>query len=142
VPTPRGAWYSLDLSIKEDQADVANSDVVVVGGICHKAGTVKEILVGETILPTTATLAIYKNNQVSGTAGTPVTLLSAATTELASATVYTAHAASAMTLSTSHESLQVAAGDILTATWTMTSITLAGADDLFCCTVLIEPNVW
>lgn len=142
MPTPRGSWYTLDLSIKEDQADVADNDVVVVGAICPWAGEVKEIWVGESILPTTATLAVSKANQVGGTAGTPVTLLSAATTNLASSTVYTAHTASQMTLTTSTESLKVAAGDILYATWTMTDITLAGADDIFCCSVLIEPNVW
>src|SRR5574343_1193667 len=142
MPTPRGSWYTLDLSIKEDQADVADNDVVVVGGICPWAGTVKEIWVGESILPTTGTLAVAKTNQVGGTAGTPVTLLSAATTDLSSATVYTAHTASQMTLTTSTETLKVAAGDIITATWTMTDITLAGADDLFCGSVLIEPNIW
>jgi hypothetical protein len=142
MPTPRGSWYLIDLSIKEDEADLADNDVVVVGGICPWAGEVKEVWVGLSILPTTGTLAVYKSNQVSGTAGTPVTLLSAATTDLSSATVYTVHTASKMTLTTSTESLQVAAGDILYATWTLTDITVAGADDLFLCTVIVEPKVW
>lgn len=142
MPTPRGAWYSIDLSIKQDEVDLSNGEVVVVGGICPWAGTVKEVWVGLSILPTTGTLAVAKSNQVGGTAGTAVSLISAATTDLSSATVYTVHTASQMTLSSSTEVLKVAAGDILTATWTLTSITVAGADDLFLCTVLVEPNVW
>jgi hypothetical protein len=133
MPTPRGSWYPLDLSIKQDEADLADNDVVVVGGIVPVAGTVKEIWVGLSILPTTGTLAVAK-------AG--VTLLSAASTDLSSSTVYTAHTASQMTLTSSGVVKKVAAGDILTATWTLTDITVAGADDLFLCTVMIEPDVW
>lgn len=132
MPTPRGAWYPLDLSIKADEADLANGEVVVVSGIVPTAGTVVEIWVGLSILPTTATLAVAKGG---------VTLLSAATTNLASSAVYTVHTASQMTLASGGVK-KVAAGDMITATWTLTSITVAGADDLFLCTVLVEPDVW
>jgi len=132
MPSPRGSWYPLDLSIKADEVDLANGEVVVVSGIVPAAGTVVEIWVGLSILPTTATLAVAKGG---------VTLLSAATTDLSSSTVYTVHTASQMTLASGGVK-KVAAGDMLTATWTLTSITVAGADDLFLCTVLIEPDVW
>lgn len=137
MPTPRGAWYALDLSIKQDEADLANGEVVVVSGICPRAGKVKEVWIGESILPTTGTVAVAKQNS-----GTAVTLLGSATANLASSTAFTAHTAASQTLTSSTESLSVAAGDILTATWTLTSITVAGADDIFCCTVMIEPNAW
>src|SRR5574343_341582 len=133
MPTMHGARYAIDLSIKADEVDLADNDVVVVGGIVPWAGTVKEIWVGLSILPTTGTLAVAK-------AGT--TLLSAATTDLSSSTVYTAHTASQMTLTSSNPIKKVAAGDILTATWTLTDSTVAGADDLFLCTVIVEPDVW
>lgn len=136
MPSPRGNWYAIDLSYKGDQADIANGDVMVVGGIVPFAGVVKEVWVGQTILPTAGTIAVTKQ------ASTPVTLVSGATVDLTSTTIFTTHTAAQQTLSTSGAALAVAAGNILTATWTMTTITVAGADDLYTCVVLVEPALW
>jgi hypothetical protein len=137
MPSGRGNWYAVDLSYKGDQVDLANGEVIVVGGIVPFAGVVKEVWVGQTILPTTGTIAVTKQ------ATTPVTLLSGATVDLTSTTIFSAvHTAVQQTLSTSGAAVAVAAGNILTATWTLTSITVAGADDLYTCTVLVESDAW
>jgi hypothetical protein len=141
MPSPRGNWYPIDLSIKQDQVDLANGDTVVVGGVVPTAGVVKEIWAGQTIAPTAGTLAVEKQTS------TAVSLLATANVALESTTYFptadiASHTAKKLTPSTSNAVLTVAAGDLLTATWALTTITVAGADDLYTCVVLVEPNEW
>lgn len=134
MATLRQARYYLDLGIKCDEADLADTDVVVTGAICVLAGTVKAIWVGTNTLPTTGTLAVHKS------AATGVNLLSDTTLNLA--TGLTAYVGASQTLSTNGSALKVAAGDIITATWTLTNIT-ATDDAVFSAIVEIEPSgIW
>jgi hypothetical protein len=130
--TPFGARYVLDLGIKCDEADLADGDVVVIGAICPYAGTVKEIRAGVRVAPTTATLAVEKS------AATNVNLLSTATVDVAA---FVVHVAGAKTLSTSSAALQVVAGNMIVATWTLTDLT-ATDDAGYSCIVVIEPDSW
>jgi hypothetical protein len=139
MPSPRGNWYTIDLSIRQDEDDLADGEVIVIGGIVPLAGVVKEVWLGLSIKPTTGTVAVTKQ------ATTPVSLLSAATVDLSSITAFptaTLYQGVKQTLSTSGAALRVAAGNILTATWTLTDITLQTVDQAFTCTVLVEADVW
>lgn len=132
MPTPFGARIYFDLGVRCDEADLADNDVVVTGVVMPVAGTVKAIYVGASVLPTTGTLAVAKS------ATTAVNLLSAATVDLAA---LTANVGASQTLATVPASLEVVAGDIIKATWTLTDITVTD-DAVLACTVAIEPKVW
>lgn len=133
MPTPYGSRFYVDLSIKCDEADLADGDVVKVGGICPFAGTIREVWVGVgNALPTTGTFAVAKS------AATDVNILSAASVDLTALTVNTA---ASQTLATTATSLRVAAGTLIEGTWTLTDIT-ATDDATFCALVVIEPDLW
>jgi len=126
----------VDLGIKESAAVLADGDVVEVGGIVPVNGTIKAIWAGVNELPTTGTLGVYRS------AATNVNLLTAATLNLA--TGLTANTGSSLTLAAGNKTLEVSAGNILRATWTLTNITHDNnADDSgYACIVIIEPSVW
>lgn len=133
-PTPIGAYYLVDLGIHQAAEELADTDVVEVGGICPAAGKIKAIYAGiSTELPTTGTLAVHKS------AATGVNLLASATLNLNSG--LTANTASSLTLATVGKTLEVAAGTMLRAIWTLTNITHDNnADDAgYACVVVIEP---
>jgi len=133
MPSPRGSWFPVDLSIRCDEADLADNDVVVIGGIVPFAGTIKEVWAGiGTALPTTGTLAVAK------AATADVNVLTAATVDL---TALTVNVAAKQTVATTATSLRVTAGTILEATWTLTNITV-GDDSPFVCLVMVEPDIW
>jgi hypothetical protein len=135
MPTPKGyASYIVDLGLKADGVDIADADIVVISGICPIAGTIKEIWagVGKT-LPTDAALNVYKAGTTDAsllTGGTAVDLEG-----------FTVNVAQSLTLVAGSATLRVAAGDMLSAVYTMTDIT-AGDDAAFACVVIIEPDVW
>lgn len=129
MPTPKSSWIWLDLGIKCDEADLADGSVVVTGAVCPVAGTVKEIWAGTNTLPTAATLAVAK------AASTDVALLAAT---LTMQTGLTAYVGKTLTLA-SAGNLDVAAGNIIKATWTLTNVTEAD-DAVFACSVGIEPD--
>lgn len=137
MPTPVGAYYLCDLGTKQAATMLADNDVVEVGAIVPVAGKIKAIWAGvSTELPTTGTLGVYKS------ASTNVNLLSASTLNLA--TGLTASTGSSLTLATVGKTLELAAGDMLRATWTLTNITHDNnADDAgYSCIVVIEPYTW
>jgi hypothetical protein len=139
MPTPIGAYYLVDLGIKECVGSkLADGDVVEVGGICPWAGKIKAIWAGcSTEVPSTSgTLGVYKS------AATNVNLLASATLNLNSG--LTANVASSLTLATVEKTLEVAAGSILRAIWTLTNITHDNdaADPGYACVVVIEPYGW
>jgi hypothetical protein len=138
MPTPYAyGSYMVDLGLKVDGADMTDSDVVNVAGICHLAGTIKEIWLGVgKVLPTDTAVNVYK------AASTNISLLTGGTAvDLDSGGTYTVNKGTKLTLTSSVGNLKVAAGDMLIATYTMTDIT-AGDDAAFCCTVIIEANTW
>ena len=139
MPTPMGSWYDIDLGIKQDEDDAANAEVVITGGCVPWAGTVKEIWVGLNVVLTTGTLAVVK------CASTDISLLAAATANLASTTTFpaaTLFKGVKMALTTETTALHVNAGDMIRATWTITSFTAQTIDQTFTCLVRIEPEVW
>lgn len=135
MPTPRVGYHFYDLGIKIVETKLADNDVVRVCAPVVAAGTVKEVWVGETVVPTTGTLAVAKS------AATNVNLLTASTVNLA--TGLAAFVAAAQTLAAGLQDLRVAAGDMLTAVWTLTNITTGGGvANCFCCTVVVQPDTY
>lgn len=129
LPGTRANLKWFDLSIKCDEADLADTDVVVVGVPMPAAGRVKEIWVGTQTLPTTGTVAFQKE------ASTDVNLLAASTLNLA--TGLTAYVGASQTLTTKVADLEFNAGDIISATWTLTNITTSD-DAIFGALVGVE----
>lgn len=135
MPTPKGyAGYMLDLGLKYDGVEMTDSDVAVVAGICPYAGTIKAIWAGVGgALPTDTALNVYKAGATDAsllTGGTAVDLEG-----------FTVNVAQSLTLVAGNATLRVAAGDMLTAVYTLTDITV-GDDAAFACTVVIEPDEW
>ena len=118
-------WYKVELSLRMDNADIADEDAVIVAGNVPFAGKIKEAWCGAAVLPTTATLALAKGS---------TNILTDATVDVAALTAGTA---AKQTLAAGVASLRVAAGDMLTATWTFTVI---GPGDGFAAQVWIEPD--
>lgn len=114
APGSKDTWHWFDLGIKQDEADLADGDVVVVGVPMPFAGTVKEIWVGTNTLPTDGTVSFQKQ------ATTDVALLDAT---LTLQTGLTAYVGAKQTLTTSLEARRFSAGNIISATWTLTDIT-------------------
>ncbi len=121
-------WF--DLGLKMDEADLENGDVIVTGCVVPFAGEVTEVWVGTQTLPTAGTLAVHKAG------ATAVNLLEATTVDLAALTAYTG---TAQTLSTNKAKRIIAAGNILKAIWTLTTIT-ASDDAIFSCMVKVQPS--
>ena len=55
-------WYKVELSLRMDNADIADEDAVIVAGNVPFAGTIKQAWCGAAVLPTTATLALAKGS--------------------------------------------------------------------------------
>lgn len=127
MPTPRSAWLWLDLS--PDMA-VANTDELVIAAV-PVAGTIKSVSICiNTLLGAGGgTLAIAKgsaNILSSATYNIGATDLVAATPEFA-------------TLTTAGSTLKVAAGDLIKATWVLTTCAVTNAAQVL---VAIEPAEW
>jgi hypothetical protein len=127
MPTPRSAWIWLDLS---PDIAVANTDEIIIKAV-PVAGTIKSVSIAiNTLLGAGGgTLALAKgaaNVLSSATYNIGATDLVAATPEFA-------------TLTTAGSTLVVAAGDLLKATWTMTTAAVTNAASLL---VAIEPAEW
>lgn len=124
MPTPRSGWLLLALGLQGASSAVRNAAVPC-------AGTVKEIWVGAQVLMTTGNVAVAKG---------AINLLSATNVSLAaSGGDVSAGVAASQTLATAATTKRVAAGDILVATWTVTT---AGSFVGGACSVLIEPDTW
>lgn len=126
MPSPRGSWKYVDLS--PDMAVANQSEIVIKAAPCN--GVIKEVRVAiNTLLATGAgTLALAKGS-VNILKGTNVDLqadLVAATSEL-------------VELSATGQDLKVTKGDILKATWTLTTAAITNAA---LCEIAIEPSEW
>jgi hypothetical protein len=130
MPTPRGSWIWVDLS---PAVAVANLDQLIAKP-APVAGTIVSCWVGANAILTTGggTLAVKK-------AG--VTILSSATYNLGAAATPDLVAATPelATLTTAKSTLKVAAGDLLSATWVLTTAAVTNA---LMCMVAIEPDLW
>ena len=131
MPSLRSAWVAFDLGCKMDNADIADGDVNTICVPMPFAGTIKEVWVTADILPTTATLTIEK---AVGAVDVSVLLATCAPQ-----TDLTANVAASVALATNKKTLKVAAGDMLRATWTFTTI---ATGDGFGCLVMVEPDTW
>lgn len=130
MPTPRSAWRWVDLS---PSIAVANTDVLVAKpAVC--TGTIKEVWVGINTVLTTGggTLAVAKGSATILSSST-YNLGAAATPDLVAATPESA------TLTTATSTLKVAQGDLLKATWVLTTAAITNAAS---CLVAIEPDSW
>jgi hypothetical protein len=138
MSTPRAGRHFYDLGIKCTETMLADTNVVRVLAPVIAAGVVKEVWVGLTVIPTTGNVAIAKS------AATNVNLLTATNVDMASATTtLVAHVAASQTLGTGVQNMRVAAGDMLSAVWTLTNITTGGGvPNTFNCTVITEPDTW
>jgi hypothetical protein len=138
MSSPKSGWREYDLGIKIVETKLADTDVVRVCVPVGKAGLVKEVWVGLTVIPTTGNVAIAKS------AATNVNLLTATNVDMASATTtLVAFTAANQTLAAGVADLRVAAGDMLTAVWTLTNITTGGGvPNVFACTICIEHDEW
>ena len=121
MPTPFSAWIPVHMSY----TGTTTATVYATPGI---AGTVKQITVGVPVVMTTGTIAPFKAGSVA-----LATALSAATDGVA------AGVAENMVLATVGQTLKIAATDVLSVTWTVTS---AGSFVGGGCTIWIEPNTW
>ena len=119
-------WYKVNLSLGMDNADLANADAVIVAGICPLPGTIKQVWVGGIVLPTAGTCALAKGS---------TNILTATNVNLASG--ISVGVAASQTLAAGAGALRVAAGNMLTATWTFGTI---GTGDGFAAEVWIEPD--
>lgn len=130
MPTPEGSMKWVDLGIS---VPVANVDKIVIQP-APVAGTIKSIWVGINTVLTTAggTLAVAKGS---------ANLLSAATYALGAAETPDLVAATPelAVLTTVSGNLKVAAGDLLKATWVLTTAAVTNAG---ICLVGIEPDNW
>lgn len=130
MTTPFGSWLWFDLSTRHK---LANADSVRADAIMPVAGTIKSVIVGGIAALTTGggVLGVYK---YVGTVSTNI--LSAATVDLQSGV--TAGVAAAQTLTTAPTTLRVAAGNVLEAVWTLTTVGSTGHS----CLVAVEPDYW
>jgi len=131
MPSLRSAWVPFDLGVKMDNADITDADVVIVCVPLPFAGTIKEIWFVADVLPTAATVTVEK-----AVGAVDVSVLAA--THVPN-TDLTANVAAKVTVSTDKTALKFAAGDMLRATWTFTTI---ASGDGFGCWVMVEPDTW
>lgn len=131
MTTPFGSWLWFDLSPKSALASTVNQKAAVPVPV---AGTIKEVWVGGMTTLTTGggTLGVYK---YVGTVSANV--LSAATVDLQSG--ITAGVPAKATLTTAPTTLRVAAGDMLLASWVLTTVVTTNAHTVM---VAVEPDNW
>lgn len=131
MTTPFGSWLWFDLSPK---GALASTKDIEAGVPMPVAGTIKEVWVGGKTTLTTGggTLGVYK---YVGTVSANV--LSAATIDLQSG--ITAGVPAKATLTTAPTTLRVAAGNMLVASWILTTVVTANDHT---CLVAVEPDVW
>jgi hypothetical protein len=134
----RSGWQFYDLGIKCTETLLADTNVVRTCVPVTGAGLIKEVWVGLTVIPTTGNVAIGKS------ASTNVNVLTATNVDMAAATTtLVAFTAAKQTLAATNGPLRVAAGDMLTAVWTLTDITTGGGvPNVFACTIVVEPDAW
>jgi len=131
MPTTKSAWIWLDLSPYTTAADVST---VTVKGV-PVAGTIKSIQLGvNAVLTTGGGIVAVAKGSVNVLSSTTYNLGAAATPDLVAATPEFA------TLTTAKTSLKVAAGDLLKATWTLT--TFAATTNAITLLIGIEPDSW
>lgn len=130
MPTLRGAWIWVDLS---PTLTVANLDQLVARP-APVPGVIVSCWVGANAVLTTGggTLAVKKAG-VNVLSSATYNLGAAATPDLVAATPELA------TLTTAKSTLKVAAGDLLSATWVLTTAAVTNA---LMCMVAIEPDLW
>lgn len=128
MPSLRSAWEPFDLGCRA--AAYSNGDTVKVQVPVPFAGTIKEVWVGALTTVTTGggIVALAKGS---------TNILSASNVDLQSG--LTAGTAALQTLAANGQTLKVAAGDILSALWTLTTV---GSFDGGACRVYIEPDNW
>ncbi len=126
MPTPRSSWVYVDLS---PSIAVANT-AVLVAKPSPVAGTIKEVWVGINTVLTTG-------GGVVAVAKGAANILSATNVDLQSGV--TAATPAKATLTTAQSTLKVAAGDLLKATWTLTTAAITNAAT---CLVAVEPDLW
>jgi len=119
MPGPRTSWLVFDLNLQ-------GATTATVETVIPFAGLIQEVWVGTAVIPTTGTLAIAK-------AGTNI--LSATNVNLAA---LAAGVGASQTLATANTTKRVAAGNVLKATWTISS---AGSFVGGSCHVFIEPDL-
>lgn len=130
MSTPRSAWRWVDLSVSPAVANQAQ--LVIKPSPC--AGTIKEVWIGINTVLTTGggTLAVAKAG-ASIISSSTYNLGAAATPDLVAQTCESA------TLTTAGSTLKVAQGDLLSATWTLTTAAVTNAAT---CMIAIEPDTW
>jgi hypothetical protein len=130
MTTPFGSWLWFDMG---SGAKLTNADVIRANAVMPVAGTIKSVIVGAMVALTTGggTLGVYK---YVGTVS--ANILSAATVDLQAD--ITAGVGAARTLTTAPTTLRVAAGDIIAAVWTLTTVGTTG----HACLVAVEPDYW
>ena len=130
MPTPQSAWVWVDLSPK---IAVANTNELVIKA-APLAGTIQSCLIGINTILTTGggTVAVAKAG-ASIISSSTYNLGAAATPDLVAQTI------EAATLTTAPTTLKVAANDLLSATWTLTTAAITNAA---CLLVAIEPDTW
>lgn len=131
MTTPFGSWLWFDLSPKSALASTVNQ---VVGVPMPVSGTIKEVWVGAQTTLTTGggTVGVYK---YVGTVSANV--LSAATVNLQSGV--TAGVPAKATLTTAPTTLRVAAGNMLIASWVLTTVVTVNTHTVL---VAVEPDNW
>lgn len=131
MTTPFGSWLWFDLSVKGPLASTKDVEVCIPMPV---AGTVKEVWAGGKTTLTTGggTLGVYK---YAGTVSANV--LSASTIDLQSG--ITAGVPAKATLTTAPTTLRVAAGNLLVASWVLTTVVTTNSHTLM---VAVEPDNW
>lgn len=130
MPTPSGATIWVDLS---PTVAVANQSQLIAKP-APVAGTIKTVWVGiNTILTTGGGILAVAKAGANVLSSASYNLGAAETPDLVAATP------EAATLTTAPTTLRVAAGNLLAATWTLTTIAVTNAA---MCLVGIEPDRW
>lgn len=123
MPGPRSSWIPLSLGYSGTATGYVEAAVPV-------PGVIKEVWVGSNVLMTAGNVAVAKGS---------ANILSAPSVNLAaSGGDVTAGTAASQTLATASTTQRVAAGDILKATWTVTT---AGSFVCGSCIVWVEPDL-
>ncbi len=122
MPGLRTSWIALDLGYSGTTTGYREAAVPV-------NGTIMEAWAGSNVLPTAGTLAVAKGS-TNILASTNINLAS-------SGGNLTAGVASSLALATANSARRVSAGDVLKATWT---ITTAGSFVGGSCIVFVEPD--
>lgn len=123
-PTPNSANIYLDLSLQDATTGVRQAVVPC-------AGEVMEVWVGAQVLPTAGNVAVAKG---------AINLLAGTNADIkGSGGLFTAGVGMSVPLATAITTRRVAAGDVITATWT---IGTAGSMTAASCIVVITPDTW